>query len=237
VARAKVPGPRRSEEDLDAFERRPHLAVRILTHSATIMGAVLVLLVAGVYYISFDVGKDKPPPAGRMSLAQLNAILNNAHVDKAEADGVAAAKQRAYQQSVAAAAALALKARHDAKVRAELRAKASASASAKALRDHATNPAGNMALGKEMNALKGWSSCWPSLKTMWTHESDWDQTAENPSGAYGIPQALPGDKMAEFGSDWRTNSAVQIAWGLSYIAERYNNPCQAWDFWQAHSWY
>lgn len=216
---------------------RAPLVVRILTHSATILTAVIALVAAGVYYVNLGAGA-KPPKAAGMSVAQLNELLNNVHVDKATADAVANAKQRAHDQQVAAQKALVLKAQKDAKARAELKAKVEASKSAAALRDNATNPDGNKALGKQMNQLKGWGRCWPSLERMWTNESGWDQTASNPgSGAYGIPQALPGDKMASVGSDWRTSSATQIAWGLGYIAERYVDPCQAWAFWQAHSWY
>jgi hypothetical protein len=69
-------------------------------------------------------------------------------------------------------------------------------------------------------------------------ESNWNVSADNPhSSAYGIPQALPGSKMAEFGSDWRTNAATQIAWGLHYVDQRYGTPCQAWSFKHAHGWY
>jgi len=77
-----------------------------------------------------------------------------------------------------------------------------------------------------------------ALIPMWTNESHWSQSAENPSsGAYGIPQALPGSKMASVASDWRTNPATQIRWGLGYIKERYGSPSQAWAFWQANNWY
>jgi hypothetical protein len=69
-------------------------------------------------------------------------------------------------------------------------------------------------------------------------ESNWIVTADNPhSSAYGIPQALPGNKMASFGADWRTNPATQLAWGLSYVKTRYGTPCNAWSFKQAHGWY
>ncbi|PKQ33013.1 MAG: hypothetical protein CVT62_02940 [Actinobacteria bacterium HGW-Actinobacteria-2] len=69
-------------------------------------------------------------------------------------------------------------------------------------------------------------------------ESNWIVTADNPhSSAYGIPQALPGKKMASFGADWRTNAATQIAWGLWYVKDRYGTPCQAWSFKRAHGWY
>jgi hypothetical protein len=59
-------------------------------------------------------------------------------------------------------------------------------------------------------------------------ESSWRYDAENPDGAYGIPQAYPASKMASAGSDWRTNPATQIKWGLGYITGRYGTPCGAW---------
>ena len=75
------------------------------------------------------------------------------------------------------------------------------------------------------------------LNNIWTRESGWVYNAENASGAYGIPQALPGSKMASAGADWMTNPATQIKWGLGYIKSVYGSPCNAWVFWQAHSWY
>lgn len=70
------------------------------------------------------------------------------------------------------------------------------------------------------------------------HESSWNYRASNPSsGAYGLVQALPGDKMASAGADWRTNPATQIKWGLNYMDSRYGSPCGAWSFWQANHWY
>jgi hypothetical protein len=75
------------------------------------------------------------------------------------------------------------------------------------------------------------------VNNIWTRESGWRYTAENASGAYGIPQALPADKMASAGSDWRTNPATQIKWGLGYIKSVYGTPCNAWAFWQAHDYY
>jgi hypothetical protein len=75
------------------------------------------------------------------------------------------------------------------------------------------------------------------LNNIWTRESGWRYDAENASGAYGIPQALPGSKMASAGADWMTNPATQIKWGLGYIKSVYGTPCDAWAFWQDHSWY
>jgi hypothetical protein len=70
------------------------------------------------------------------------------------------------------------------------------------------------------------------------HESGWDITATNSSsGAYGLVQALPGSKMASAGSDWKTNPATQIKWGLNYMNSRYGSPTGAWAFWQANGWY
>uniref|UniRef100_UPI0006EB9C04 aggregation-promoting factor C-terminal-like domain-containing protein n=1 Tax=Streptomyces prasinopilosus TaxID=67344 RepID=UPI0006EB9C04 len=69
-------------------------------------------------------------------------------------------------------------------------------------------------------------------------ESGWNHTATNASsGAYGLVQALPASKMASAGSDWKTNPATQISWGVGYMNERYGSPCAAWDFWQANNWY
>ncbi|MBO0979324.1 phospholipase [Microbacterium sp. SD291] len=75
------------------------------------------------------------------------------------------------------------------------------------------------------------------LESLWTKESGWNYQAYNPSGATGIPQALPGSKMASAGSDWESNAATQIAWGLGYIADVYGTPCSAWSHSQAVNWY
>jgi hypothetical protein len=76
-----------------------------------------------------------------------------------------------------------------------------------------------------------------ALDPLWQRESGWSTSAANPSGAYGIPQALPGSKMSTAGSDWQTNPATQISWGLSYIKGRYGSPSAAWSYWQSHGWY
>ncbi len=71
-----------------------------------------------------------------------------------------------------------------------------------------------------------------------SHESGWNVHAVNPSsGAYGLPQSLPGDKMASAGPDWRNDATTQIHWALTYMDSRYGSPCDAWSFWQAHNWY
>lgn len=78
-------------------------------------------------------------------------------------------------------------------------------------------------------------SCAASLIS---HESGWNVHATNPSsGAYGLPQALPGSKMSSAGSDWQSNPYTQLRWMKSYVDSRYGGACSAWSFWQSHHWY
>lgn len=86
---------------------------------------------------------------------------------------------------------------------------------------------------------RGWGEAeYDCLVVLWAKESNWNVYAENKSsGAYGIPQALPGAKMASAGADWRTNPRTQIVWGLSYIQGRYGTPCGAWDHFLRKNWY
>lgn len=103
-----------------------------------------------------------------------------------------------------------------------------------------SSPTQNKAWAKRyMKAHYGWGDAeFSALESLWMHESGWRQTASNGNGgpdsgrAYGIPQSLPGDKMASFGSDWRTDAATQMKWGLNYIKNRYGDPTNAWAFWQ-----
>jgi uncharacterized protein YabE (DUF348 family) len=98
------------------------------------------------------------------------------------------------------------------------------------------SPAGAQAYAQQaMLAEYGWGSDqFSCLVSLWSRESGWRYNASNPSGAYGIPQALPGSKM---GAGWQTSAAVQVEWGLGYIASRYGTPCGAWGTWQSQGWY
>lgn len=79
---------------------------------------------------------------------------------------------------------------------------------------------------------------WTYLDRLIMRESSWNPLAQNASsGAYGLPQALPGSKMADAGADWRTNPATQVTWMLSYISDRYTNPAGAWDHSESVGWY
>ena len=113
--------------------------------------------------------------------------------------------------------------------------KASASAPAPAA---AVTAGSAQAIAYDMVLARGWDdSQFNCLVSLWNRESGWRTNASNPSGAYGIPQALPGSKMASAGADWQTNPATQITWGLGYISGRYGTPCGAWNSFQAKGWY
>jgi hypothetical protein len=91
----------------------------------------------------------------------------------------------------------------------------------------------------EAVSKRGWGmeqySC---LVKLWNRESNWNPIAQNrSSGAYGIPQALPGIKMASAGDDWMTNPETQINWGLGYISGRYKTPCGALAHSDVKNWY
>lgn len=93
-------------------------------------------------------------------------------------------------------------------------------------------------IGLELVTARGWGSDqFACLVSLFNRESHWNVYAANPSGAYGIPQALPGAKMASAGADWQTNPRTQISWGLNYIQGRYLTPCGAWGHSQSSGWY
>ncbi|MEZ3161289.1 phage tail tip lysozyme [Microbacterium sp. BWT-B31] len=101
------------------------------------------------------------------------------------------------------------------------------------------DPGTAQAIAYDMLLARGWGDDqFACLVALWNKESGWRVSAYNAgSGAYGIPQALPGSKMASAGADWETNPATQIAWGLGYVGGRYGTPCGAWDHSQSTGWY
>lgn len=101
------------------------------------------------------------------------------------------------------------------------------------------DPGTAQAVAYEMVLARGWGDDqFGCLVALWNRESGWRVNAYNAgSGAYGIPQSLPGSKMASAGADWETNPATQITWGLGYIAARYGSPCGAWDSSETRGWY
>jgi hypothetical protein len=164
--------------------------------------------------------------------ARIESTVDTTHVvaqasadqDKQDADARVAA-------AAAAAAAAQAKAEADA---------AAAAAQAKAEAQAAANtPAGAKATASALASSRyGWGSDqFQCLDSLWTKESGWNYQAYNPSGATGIPQALPGSKMATIASDWQTNATTQVTWGLQYIKDAYGTPCAAWGHSQATNFY
>ncbi|MCR2810890.1 MULTISPECIES: phospholipase [unclassified Microbacterium] len=147
----------------------------------------------------------------------------------------AAQAQKAAEEAAAAAAAAAQRAAEEAAAEAQRQAEAAAAALAAA-----NTPDGAKVIAQQMaSATYGWGgdqfSC---LVSLWDKESGWNYQAYNDSsGATGIPQSLPGSKMASAGSDWQTNAVTQIAWGLGYIDAVYGSPCSAWGHSQSTDWY
>lgn len=105
--------------------------------------------------------------------------------------------------------------------------------------DVVVDPDGARAYARGAVAGYGWGDAqYQCLVSLWNRESGWRANAYNASsGAYGIPQSLPGEKMATAGPDWRTNGATQINWGLAYIDARYGSPCGAWEHSEGWNWY
>jgi hypothetical protein len=171
-----------------------------------------------------DIRGGKTAAASRLRQIQLTQM--GATAARLHAARVALLAERAAQARKTAAAA---KAAASAKLAA---AKQQGAASASA-------PSGSpRQIAQQILASQGRSGQFSCLDSLWTQESGWNVYARNPgSGAYGIPQALPGSKMASAGSDWQTSAATQIRWGLSYIDSTYGSPCAAWSHEQSSGWY
>lgn len=222
-----------------------------LGRRAAVLAASCALLVgigaAGQATESMTRAASTEPAAAQLSPAEQQAQLEFEKSElQAAAAGTAAAKaaaaKAAAEKAAATAAATKAAAAKAAAVKAEeaAAAKAAAKAKAKAAKPAAVNdPAGAQAYAASQLASYGWSpDQMQCLKTLWTKESDWKTTATNPSsGAYGIVQSLPAEKLASAGADYLTNYRTQINWGLDYIQERYQSPCGALNFHYANNWY
>lgn len=133
----------------------------------------------------------------------------------------------------------------DAKAAAAAKAAAERKAAAEAAEAARKLAAGNTVAGAKATASSlasseyGWGADqFQCLDNLWTKESGWNYQAVNANGgATGIPQALPGSKMATIAADWRTNATTQITWGLQYISSAYGTPCAAWGHSQANNFY
>ncbi|MET9088568.1 transglycosylase SLT domain-containing protein [Streptomyces sp. NPDC004237] len=180
-------------------------------------------------------------PAGQQATVQTASLTQQADAVAIQAD--ATAKKDAEQSARVAAAksaeakkAAAEKAAKEAKERAEAKEAASrSSASASSFPVQSSYTVAQIQAMAQQMVASGQFQCFSNIVD---HESSWNYRAVNASsGAYGLFQALPGSKMSSVGSDWQTNPATQIKWGLNYMNSRYGSPCEAWSFWQANHWY
>lgn len=177
-------------------------------------------------------------PAGEQAQVQTASLTQQADTQAIAAD--ASAKKVAEESARKAAAKSAIekkeaaeKAAKEAKERAEAKEKASRSSSSFPVQSSYT-----IAQIQSMASSMVPSGQFQCFSNIVDHESSWNYQAVNASsGAYGLFQALPGSKMSSVGSDWQTNPATQIKWGLNYMDSRYGSPCEAWSFWQANHWY
>jgi hypothetical protein len=217
-----------------------------------VAGATTVATIAvasGVAAASPDGPASKAAPSHPAGVAALDATSVTRQVarekanlaalqqDRLVAEVHAAARREARRRAAAKRAAelaAARQAQKEQQQQQQQQAQAAKSASAPA------TPSGSpQQIAAAMLGSFGWSSDqFGCLQSLWNAESGWNPSASNPiSGAYGIPQALPGSKMASAGADWQTNPATQIKWGLGYIQSVYGSPCAAWSHEQSAGWY
>jgi hypothetical protein len=230
-----APGTRGTARHRDAPGRPVGKSVVV----TTTRGLVLVGLVAGGFTevsAATTLADASPDSASGAVLAETRSAIDVAALPGPAPfveDAVLLRNAREVLVQRRAAAAAREKAR--AKARAEARA-AREEAKAEAVRAAVRDPRG---IARILVSERGWSSSqFTCLDLLWKKESGWNYRATNPvSGAYGIPQALPGRKMASAGSDWRTNPVTQITWGLGYIADIYSTPCGAWSHSKSFGWY
>ncbi|MER7190288.1 transglycosylase SLT domain-containing protein [Streptomyces flaveolus] len=181
-------------------------------------------------------------PMGEQAQVQTASLTQQADVQAIAAD--ASAKKDAEEAARKAAAETAVAKQEKAKKAAEEAKKREAeqeAASRDAERESTTFAVQSSYTVGQIQAMarqmvpSGQFQCFSNIVD---HESSWNYQAVNASsGAYGLFQALPGSKMSSVGSDWQTNPATQIKWGLNYMDSRYGSPCEAWDFWQNNHWY
>lgn len=171
------------------------------------------------------------------------AYAGSLPTDVARTPDRASRARRAAGAARANAAAAKVAAARSKALAAQAAARRAAAARERALANRVTSGTASVSEIKQWThravARFGWSDTqWGCLDNLWTLESNWYYRETNASsGAYGIPQALPGSKMSTVAPDWRTNINTQVTWGLRYIADRYGSPCSAWAHSRANNWY
>jgi hypothetical protein len=222
-------------------------------------GVLVVTTAASAVAAASAAGPARQPVPGRSGAPAVQQVSLTSRQAAFTPDREAAELMmyRAEQRAAAARKAAARAAAKAARERAESRLAAKRAAARKAAEQRAAEqraaareevqkasavpaaPGSAQEIARSMLGSYGWSpSQFSCLNSLWAGESGWEVTASNPStGAYGIPQALPGSKMASAGPDWQTDAATQIRWGLGYIKNLYGSPCGAWSHEQSAGWY
>lgn len=244
-ARAAVAGAAKVSMDITASGLdvgTPDVVVDTASLSALITKLQALEVTPAMMIPSLTTEATTETDAVRTRTAGLRAALDAATQRKAEADAAAKAAAEAAAAAAAKAAAeaaAAAQAQAEAEAAAKAKESSPASSSSRPRVDVNVDPASAQGIARSMAAARyGWGDDqFACLVSLWNKESGWRVNAANGSGAYGIPQALPGSKMASAGADWETNPATQIAWGMGYISGRYGTPCGAWDHSESAGWY
>ncbi|WP_433531481.1 lytic transglycosylase domain-containing protein [Micromonospora sp. CA-263727] len=208
--------------------------------------ALLSVGVAGGFYLGEDRQSQRPGPDAQVA-GNVTALDVDYRQEQQVSRQVRAARQQAAEtrQRARAAAEKARKAEEAARKKAA-EEKAAREAAARAAKPYdgpipasCEEYSGNRKVGCALMIDAGFAiDQFPCLDKLWNKESGWNPKAHNrSSGAHGIPQARPGNKMASVGADWETNPVTQIKWGLGYIEGRYGTPCKAWTHSQNTGWY
>jgi hypothetical protein len=237
--RGSMPGPRSSRRKRGLFRRTG------IVFPAAVVAVVMVAAVGGFAYLHSSSGN------GASSLAEaINALPSSKSIVLLEAErqqlivmnsaartlSVAAKPKTVSPSQVMASEAAAAQQSSD--------SDSSSSSSSSSTGGDTTvsapppDPGTAQSIAYNMLSSFGFStSQWSCLDDLWNRESGWIYDAENASGAYGIPQSLPADKMASAGPDYLTDPTTQIKWGLGYISQVYGTPCAAWNFELANNYY
>ncbi|HEU0212984.1 MAG TPA: hypothetical protein VFR13_02780 [Jiangellaceae bacterium] len=221
--------------------------VRTLVRPVLVTLAVLtvvMLVVAGVSVTTSALAGSAPLVGGVDDAVEPHAVVAAQPAVSVEKSLEALAEQAVTAAEEAARKAAEENARREAAAAKEAAEAAAGEAERRAAAERAARAA-ERALADPRSAARamlgeyGWGEDqFGCLDRLWMRESNWDHRAENPSsGAFGIPQSLPGNKMASAGADWRTNPLTQIEWGLGYIRAVYGSPCGAWSHSQSAGWY
>ncbi|MFE3448477.1 lytic transglycosylase domain-containing protein [Nonomuraea sp. NPDC059194] len=235
------PGPQNEPTpEVPRGRRRPARSSRLTPKRVLIVGLTLVVVFGGGGFVAYAAYQNATaPPPRELTLAEMNGLLGgDPFAQDPSADVLKSAAVDAMRKDQLSAGRKGKPKLNPIKVVAQGPGGDGIPA-ANFPPGSNPSPGTNKAVAKGMLAGFGFGDDqWGCLEKLWHKESGWNERAMNRySGAYGIPQSLPGSKMASAGADWQTNAETQIKWGLGYIKGRYGTPCGAWGHSMATGWY